>query len=141
MFFLQVFFLNTFQSQLDKLLKPFFFKENPENPRKPIKQYPIGWVYNAIMNVFTLWSFAWLGSAFVLLEFTPVWELLYSTYFWYHIGFYVLLILLPKMLCPKKKTAAPKAVDGAEPTSPTSPTTPTWPNSPTSPEPKEVKQD
>jgi len=101
-FFLQVFFLTTFRDQLHRYLVPFFFKQNPENPRKPILQFPIGWVYIAIINVFTLYSFHWLGASFVLLEFSPTWHLFYNTYFWYHIGGFILFIAPPLIFKSKR---------------------------------------
>jgi lysophospholipid acyltransferase len=101
-FFLQVFFLSTFQDQLNKYISWMFYKENPANPRKPILQFPTGWIYLIIMNIFTLYSFHWLGASFVLLEFGPTWSVLYNTYFWYHIGGF-LVFILPGIIFKKKR--------------------------------------
>jgi hypothetical protein len=96
-FFFQVWFIQTFELKLRALLLPFFSTPNAERPARPHMIYPRAYLYRAFMNVFVMGSLAWLGSSFVLLEFTASINILLDSYMWYHVLGMLTLVFIPML--------------------------------------------
>jgi hypothetical protein len=111
-FFFQIWFIQTFETKIRGLLLPLFSVPNPARPRWPTLQYPRAYVYNVVMNCFTLWSLNWLGASFVMLEFWPSIRLLVDSYAMYHVIGIFALVVVPKLF-KKKRSGTDKPVTAA----------------------------
>ncbi len=105
-FFLHAWVVTEVETCLKKIFLPFFSKPNPENPRRPILQYPLAYIYTTLFRFITIMSVNYGGFSFVILEMTGTLRFYRDTYFCYHIGALILMVTTPticKILHKKSK--------------------------------------